>query len=253
MLRSLVLLAAAATLAATLVASAGATATSFELVFDGRHVPATFLTPTGLVHAGTFTASGPVCGTGTAADVTGPPVVLRRYACDDGSGTFTLQIDSELGEHDPPLLGTWRIVDGSGAYEHLRGKGTFTAVATGGSILDFSSVTFTTTSTGVAGFDDVAPTLEVSRTTLKRVDGGSYRVAFALSARDDSNAVSYDLVVTAPNGNRLAIRSGTAGSGAASVPVSLRTRGGRTLRVAVTVADALGNETTAVRKIRVPA
>ena len=43
-----------------------------------------------------------------------------------------------------------------------------------------------------------------------------------------------------------------AASGAASVPLSLPTRGGRTLRVSVSVSDAVGNETNAVRKIRVP-
>ncbi len=256
-LRTLVASAVAAVgaaVAATAVASSGAAPTPFELVLEGSHVPATISTPSGLEHAGTFTASAPACATGRVADVRwDAPAMIRRYICDDGSGTFTARIDTELAEHgDGSGIGSWRILDGTGAYAELRGQGTFTGVETGGSILDFASVTFRVTWTGVVDFDAAAPTLSLSRPTIRKVKRSTYRVEFALSARDGRNAVSYDVVVTTPNGERVAMRTGTSPSGAASVPISLRAAGGRTLRVAASASDAVGNETNVVRRIRVP-
>ena len=254
MLRNLLLTAAVATLGATAVASVGATTTPFELILDGGHVPATFPSPSGLEHTGTFTASAPACATGRIADLRwDAPAIIRRYICDDGSGTFVARINVEEAEHGGPGAGgTWRIVEGSGAYAQLRGKGTFTGVQTGGTILDFASITFRATWTGVVGLDAASPTLALSQPKVQKVKRGTYRVAFALSARDAANAVSYDVVVTAPNGETVARRSGTAASGTATVPISLRTPAGRTLRVAATASDAVGNETSTLRKIRVP-
>jgi hypothetical protein len=253
-LRSLVPATVATAAVAVAAVAGGAATTPFALVLDGGHVAATIPSPSGLEHAGTFTASAPACATGHIADVRwDAPAIIRRYICDDGSGTFVARITTEEAEHgDSGAGGTWRIVDGSGAYAQLRGKGTFRGVQTGGTILDFASITFRATWSGAVGFDAVAPTLSISQPKVQKITHGTYRVAFALSARDAANAVSYDVVVTAANGEPVAKRSGTAASGRASAPISLQTQGGRTLRVAATASDAVGNATSTVRKIRVP-
>jgi hypothetical protein len=81
---------------------------------------------------GTFTAEGGVvCGSGTTDD----DVVVRggrrtvtfhvrkTFTCADGSGTFVVQIQARLQPCDATNSGNWVFVDGTGAYEGLRGAG----------------------------------------------------------------------------------------------------------------------------------
>jgi len=91
---------------------------------------------------GTFTASAPLCPSGTFVDqvVGGGGAfdnahvlvfavnVRRLFTCADGTGTFTIQFHTQLtpataaGCHES---GPFAVVDGTGAYAKLRGHGDF--------------------------------------------------------------------------------------------------------------------------------
>jgi hypothetical protein len=87
---------------------------------------------------GTFVASAPLCPSGTFADDIlarggGPsPVttllIRRTHTCDDGSGTFIIQL---IGVFTPQFPGPWSVFSGTGAYTTLHGSGTSTFVLTG--------------------------------------------------------------------------------------------------------------------------
>ena len=219
-LRTLVASAVAAVgaaVAATAVASSGAAPTPFELVLEGSHVPATISTPSGLEHAGTFTASAPACATGRVADVRwNAPAMIRRYICDDGSGTFTARIDTELAEHgDGSGIGSWRIVEGTGAYASSAARGR--SPASRRAARSSTSRRSRSARRGPASSHSTPShrRSSLSRPTFASVKRGTYRVGLALSARDGGNAVSYDVVVTAPNGEPAgdALRHGRVGLG----------------------------------------
>lgn len=85
----------------------------------------------------TFTASAPLCPSGTFTD--DPTivnldrkhtiqvwVVQTTYACDDGSGTFTATKKLLRIEHHNKAINTGFVVftGGTGLYTHLAGKGT---------------------------------------------------------------------------------------------------------------------------------
>jgi hypothetical protein len=85
------------------------------------------------VPGGTFTAEGPICGSGTTSDATriverGHDVFLilnrKTFVCDDGSGTFTLRIDAVFRACDQTDTSSWSVIDGTGRYDHLTGQGT---------------------------------------------------------------------------------------------------------------------------------
>ena len=123
---------------AGVVAVSGATAlaarsepSAFELTVEGRWEwnkddPAYGL-PAVLV--GTFTSGAPFCGSGTAADVEPPRQTLggsHRYTCSDGSGSLTLAMTNREAVYGGGIgRGEWTIVEGSGRYASLRGKGTY--------------------------------------------------------------------------------------------------------------------------------
>jgi hypothetical protein len=91
---------------------------------------------------GTFTASAPLCPSGTFVDqVVGgggafdnahvlvfAVTVRKLFTCADGTGTFTIQFHTQLtpataaGCHES---GPFAVVDGTGAYAKLRGHGDF--------------------------------------------------------------------------------------------------------------------------------
>jgi hypothetical protein len=91
---------------------------------------------------GTFSASGAISDSGTFANTSivfsaiGAPTfgITHVTAQFEGSlGTFTLRATiKETLTADPNVLtdtGTWSILDGTGAYEHLRGQGEVTGTA----------------------------------------------------------------------------------------------------------------------------
>src|SRR6266705_997583 len=89
----------------------------------------------GPVPQGTFTATSPLCPSGTFVSEPiaggGGPVAsaftgLQHFSCDDASGTFTIQFHPQV--HPPDFIdqGPWAALGGTGAYNCLRGSGDFT-------------------------------------------------------------------------------------------------------------------------------
>ena len=92
---------------------------------------------------GTFTASAPLCPSGTFVDefvggggnFRGPnptffhsSTVLKHFTCADGSGTFTILFHPQFTPATPPdceEAGPFAVVGGTGAYSQLRGSGDF--------------------------------------------------------------------------------------------------------------------------------
>jgi len=192
---------------------AGAPTTAFELVFEGRHVPATIPTASGVMHVGTFTASTPFCASGTVVDLEfiGSNAVRRSYTCGDGSGSMTMRVTTPVLEHVTGAGAAWTILGGTGKYVSLRGKGRYSSVQTGGDQADFASITFRSTSTGIADLDADAPQIVIAsaRATKLRRPAGMYLVTAKFSARDNvaANVVSYQLALRAGSAD-LAFRSG---------------------------------------------
>ena len=198
-----------------------------------------------------------MCAAGYAVDVRNDTGLLRRYTCGDGSGSFTALIGpSFLAEYGGAGGGggTWQIVDGTGDYTKLRGKGTFTAVVLTGAVGVFNDLTYRTTWDGVVDFDDVAPGVTISRTSLRRLKRETYRLDVSFSARDSGGAVSYTLAVTKPGSTfPLAARAGTTATGTASISIPLRLRGSRTVKITIVAADPVGNERSVASTVRAPA
>jgi hypothetical protein len=256
--------AAALAIGAVAFFASGATAVSgaprsFEVVFDGRHVPATIPSASGLMHLGTFTASPPFCRSGTVADLEfhGSSAVTRSYTCGDGSGTMTMRSTTPAAEHETEGGGSWRILGGTGDYAALRGKGTWASARLAGDPADWSTVVFRSALTGIADLDDVAPRIVISRAsaTKLRRPAGTYLVRIGFSAGDDveANVVSYvaELDAELPGTTRLlASRAGTT----ASAPVTLAFRirppkGVRSVRIRIVASDPLDNQRTVVRRL----
>ena len=62
-------------------------------------------------------------------------LILKRFTCDDGTFDILLRVTLDFETQD--TVATWSVVDGSGAYESLRGAGTLTGTNDGGeTILD---------------------------------------------------------------------------------------------------------------------
>jgi hypothetical protein len=109
---------------------------------------------------GTFTATAPLCPSGTFVDefVGGGgafqsglfyhgQTVLKTFTCADSSGTFTILFHPNLSPATPAgceEAGPFAVVGGTGAYVRLRGHGDFCVVPVGG---DRFTETFTGTFT----------------------------------------------------------------------------------------------------------
>jgi hypothetical protein len=110
----------------------------------------------GPVPQGTFTATSPLCPSGTfvtepvaggGGAVASAFVGLQHFSCGDASGTFTIQFHPQV--HPPAFIdhGPWAARGGTGAYEGLHGSGDFT-------LLGFTSpTTAVATFTGKVHFD----------------------------------------------------------------------------------------------------
>ena len=182
---------------------AGTSVSSFELVLDGRHVPATIPSASGVMHVGTFTASVPFCASGTMVDLAfeGSVAVRRSYTCGDGTGSMSMRVTRPAFEHFTGGDGSWQILGGTGQYASLRGKGTYTSVHLGGDPADWGTVTFRSTSSGIADLDADAPQIVVARSsaTKLRRPVGVYLVRLSFSARDnvEGNVASYQVTIKA--------------------------------------------------------
>jgi hypothetical protein len=102
-------------------ALSGATPTSFQLTFEGRHIVASFPTPTGLAHVGTFTTNYSPCPSGTGADIAqSDQVATRLFVCDGSGATFTATVVPHLSEHGG--VGSWQIISGTGPLASPRSR-----------------------------------------------------------------------------------------------------------------------------------
>lgn len=219
---------------------------SFHLVFDGRHNAA-------LLHEGTFATSSSFCPSGSAADVSveaTTDTALRRFECADGS-TFSARVAPLPAEHGG--IGSWQIVDGTGSLANLRGKGTFASTRLAGRPDDPATISFRSTWDGVADFDATSPVIGPPKTTVRKLKrpSGAYTVRVVLSLADNGGgAVTYVLQV-ADTRKSLVYKVGTTATGASAVTFRIRpAKGTRSLRCKIDATDAVGNEATLARTIR---
>jgi hypothetical protein len=245
---------------AVLVTGIGrASPSSFELVMNGFHTaagpPEKF--SFGFRHEGPFAASAPFCSSGYAVDLeylAQPVTGLRRFACSDGSGSitarkFVLSANAQFTHEE----GVWAIVEGTGPYSTLRGKGTYVNDFVSGNPADHITTTFRETWRGVIDFDVRPPDVSISQASAKRLrrPKGAYSIRIAFSARDGSegNMVSYSISVSGYPVYRSGRTSGT-------VSTTFRVRPSprvRRLRLVVVASDPVGNETRVTRQLRLPA
>lgn len=253
--------AVAATLAAgvalvPLAFGGAAASTAFSLTFEGAHYVDSTL-PGGLRHDGRFSASAPFCSAGRAYDTRhldtgGWLTVHRLHTCDDGSGSFTVFMPMVRNEHEG--TGTWQIVEGTGRYATLRGLGTYAGTMVSGDRDVFDTIAYRTKWQGAVGFDADPPAIDAFVATARKVRQRprTYVLRVALTMRDATAPVSYTADVQAGR-TPLDFKRGSTASGQATITLRLRPpRGARSLRVALTARDALGNETTASRSKRLP-
>ena len=72
---------------------------------------------------------------GWQSDTHAQILILKRFTCDDG--TFDILLRVKLDFETSDTVATWSVVDGTGAYESLRGSGTLIGTNDGGeTILD---------------------------------------------------------------------------------------------------------------------
>jgi hypothetical protein len=226
----------------------------FSLTFEGAHIADPAM-PGGLRHDGRFTASAPFCSVGRAYDVkdvsTGAFLdVMRVHTCDDGSGSMTAYMPVVRGEHGG--RGAWQIVEGTGQYAKLRGHGTYTGTILTGDPELFDTIVYRTTWEGVADLDADPPTIASfsAKATKLPLRLRTYSLRMAVSAQDSATPISLVVEVTAGSSSVAFKRMSTA-SGAASFALRIRPpRSARSLRIALTTADALGNTSTASRSVR---
>ena len=98
--------------------------------------------------SGVFTSDGTVvCASGTTSNNTfgsgfqsnrGVIFHVRKtITCNDGSGTFILQIQARLGFNVGDMtFGPWVVLSGTGDYANLNGRGTVTGTQTAGGVSD---------------------------------------------------------------------------------------------------------------------
>jgi hypothetical protein len=245
--------------AATALA-ARSTASPLEIVFHARQEPVPGPLAT-VRHFGTFTSGAPFCESGTAEDAgwirnrtNTDTSALRDYVCGDGSGSLTLWITSLQAEHAPGAGSEWRIEQGFGRYEGLRGKGTSSEELLGGNPEDPATIT----SKGFAGgADATAPSLAFTSAipTKLRRSAGAYSIRVAFSLRDDVEGppVAYKLGVT--EGRRvLASTTGSTASGSVSTTLRVHPSSKRVRSVDLRLhgSDWIGNEVSIARSLKLP-
>jgi hypothetical protein len=214
----------------------------FELVLNGEYEYG--IPDFGLLTAGAFTAKAPFCEAGSAVLI---ELDALRLACADGSGSITL----DVGYRRAPL---WRILEGTGQYAGLRGRGTVWAE-------DWTELrpTYRSTFQGVVDEDAVAPTIALASAKASKVKGtkGVYTIPVALDIRDnvEDNPVTYTVIVTRERGagRWLASKSGEA-IGSVSLEFRVRRPNARVRAVLIrtTAVDPVGNESTLGATVKLP-
>lgn len=234
-------------------ASATAGAVTFGLSFSGSHAKATFPSPNGLQHQGPFTSTDPRCPSGYAADTAidaRTATATRRFTCSNGDG-FVARVEPLPAEHGGN--GTWNIVAGTGALADLRGRGTWTSTLVSGSDDDPVTVTFTSNWQGKAADDAVGPAISVSRATAHRRTPVRATVKVALSLRDDTPPVRYDITLSdaRPPGRVLFHQTAPTSGEPIRFSRAIRVRHTtRTLILAVSGIDDVGNRHATTRRLK---
>jgi hypothetical protein len=251
---------------ATVAEPAASTAgrpTSFELVIDGSRNPtaSTSMFSLGYRREGSYAASVPFCPTGDFVDleyglsghwITG----LSRFTCGDGSGSVTARTWLVYGDEElSSTEGAWQILEGTGEYEELRGMGTYVSVPQGAAVEDHEAWNYLESWCGQVAFDDVAPTVAVSKVSASRLRGarGDYLIRVELSTRDNVPGNPVSFMLTARSRFLLAARSGTTSTGTATIAVRIRPdERARTIRLKIEALDPVGNEADLVRLMKLP-
>jgi len=262
--------------ALVLAAPARTAASAFELTLEAEYLPPEFMTTEG----GTFRSRAPFCAGGTflqdVVQYADYGVERLQFTCDDGTGSLAVGF--------PPLSAgvAWRILDGSGSYAGLRGRGSQRWEQLCGDNCDLGKpIPYRGTLVGVVDWgvepdwpedgDTVAPTkpdqpedadtmaivgATVSAQAAKlRRPAGTYSIKVALALRDDveGNAVSYRLRVATTRGIELTRRFGTTTTGAVSMTLRIRPPdGARLVRLQLTGGDPVGNAVSVRRSLRLP-
>jgi hypothetical protein len=245
-------------LVGTVLSFGGASAapTSFQLVFDGKHAPASFPTPSGLQHEGPFTTSSPLCPSGTARDVAslGADYATRVFTCNGSDAEFTARVGPLLGEHGGG--GSWQIVSGTGELVDFRGRGIWQSVRLAGNDSDPATIGFRTTWQGVAAMDATPPTIALPHSGTQKLErpAGTVRINLRLSIADGSgDAVSYTVSFadTRNASVELAQKSGQTTTGTVSLAILLKPpKMTRVLQLKIVATDVVGNEGFLVRSLR---
>ena len=218
----------------------------FELVLNGEYEYG--IPDFGLLTAGSFTSNAPFCESGPVDVWTKDAPIGLRFTCADGSGSITLRIgrpDGESGYSD------WSILEGSGQYAGLRGRGTVR-------VEDWTEPR--STFEGVVDADAVAPTIALASAKASKVKGTKhvFTIPVALDIRDnvEDNPVNYTVIVTREMGagRWLASQSGVAFGG---VSFELRDRRPlayqvRAVLIRITAVDPVGNKSSLDVTVKLP-
>ena len=235
-------------------ARASAAPTEFSLTFEGAHVEDLSL-PAGLRHDGRFTASSPFCSAGRAYDMRqvddgASLAVWRLHTCDDGSGSFTAFMPADVrGEHGGS--GAWQIVEGTGRYTTLRGRGTYTGTLLSGNPESFSTIVYRTQWRGLVDFDADPPAIQSFTASAKKLPLArrTYSLRIAVTAQDSSAPIVF-LVNVKAGRSPLATRISRAAEKALMVLRINPPSSARGVRIALTTTDALGNTSTSSRSVK---
>jgi hypothetical protein len=200
-------------------------------------------------HQGTFTASAPLCSSGSWAGNAGG---TRLFTCADGSGTFLVSFNGNL-EHVAGSTGDWAIQSGTGSYATLRGGGTARVDSSTGPTS--VPVVFSDTFTGAVAFDVTPPSGSITsvKFTRPKTARGRWRASVFFATQDDdaSNPVSYQADATI--GAVAVEASGTVTTGTASFSFLFRRqRGARVLEIELRLSDPVDNQRVVTRTVRLP-
>ena len=213
-------------------------------------------------YAGTFTSNAPFCESGAVdfGSELGFGETVRHYTCADGSGSLTL--NERVVPGLPFVGGEWTIVQGSGRYADLRGKGGYFNEQ----FADGPDVWVSRTSMrGFADDDSVAPSVAITSagTTKLSPRAGTYSIRVALSLRDDveENPVTYRLAVKeGPRGPHGFTRgdldsaegSTASGSTTATLHIWPSSKRVRFVQLVLNASDPVGNDVSLVQWLALP-
>ena len=117
--------------------AAGPTNATFTVVEQFGPPPSGVFTSDGSVVCATGTTSNLTFGSGFQSDRGVIFHVRKTITCDDGSGTFTLQLQARAGFNvGEGTFGPWVVLGGTGDYVRLMGTGTVTGTQSPGGVSD---------------------------------------------------------------------------------------------------------------------